>query len=429
MLEFAASRNRQIEIWLETLLDHENAAETARIAAALKPKEGLSAVAEAFDVDGRQVRHRRLALDLAAILRLHAFLQREQAALAGATVAATAKKVTAWVAAVEQLRRTIDTFGRTANQNLAGSASSLAALEIILEAVTAEAIDAAAVIRKKENNGKEISNTERRMLESGIRWPVNAVLGEARWSLLSGNLPNALPLDRIEEAATEPTPPKVLASRPIFEGPDDDIDDIDIPNPQVDSYHEDLALVRRAISLTRRHSETEMTMVKAANRLKMAADRLTKSDGAKQLVPSAEEALVYGLTLLVDGWRPRIVLKSGLGRPMSISDHTRSHVAKLAKDIGTAMGFHTAEGKGDDDRAFGRTAVGAAEAFKSRGRERHVFTDRRTTGIEKREFRPDRYDRITPEQAAILERLQMPVPEGVVIQRQRIVHRLQWQQP
>lgn len=396
MLGLDALKRRQIEGWLTTLLEREDVENTALVTAVLD--EGLSKVAQQFQAHGYPARRRRLALDLAAILRLHAFLQREDQALTQATLAATTERVTAWVKAVEQLQQAITAFDEAGAESLSGALSSLSALEIVLEAVLQQAIG---------TNG-----IKGRMLRREIAPVVDVLLAESRYRLLTGNKPNALPLDDIEDTLRwQSTETMAVVADRIGEWTA--IDD------QAELYARELAAARRAASLTRCHGETEKTMLKAAEILDTAIKRLSKSDANQMVVPTAEEAFLYGLTLLVDGWKPRKMVERGadLGRPMTISTHNRSHVAVLARDIARPLGLIPVVERGDTDMVFGRTAVGAAESFRQRGRAPHLFSGRRLTGIEQREFRPDRYDRISQEQAALL------LKQGVPVHQEAVVHR------
>jgi|GEM_PF-7124538 len=417
MIDADVIRLRQIDGFLGALLKHEDPARTAMFERRLLPRPAdaskndpigdLTEIANQFQAfgDRHAARRRKLAQDLSAIFRLYEFLQRENSALAKATLSKTTKQVESWVFAVAKLHEAIKAFqavgkiGKKEKEELGGSLASLTALEIIMEAVLEQASEKNSIIRRRI--GRE----------------VDAALSEARYQMLCGEQDISLPLSALDKQLE----PKVV-ERP------NSADDEEIPNDehyfaihQARLLDEKAAAAQKKAALIYRDVEAGLAMFRASEGLKAVFSQLEMKDLTSPVVPSAAVGLVWSVALLIDGWKPRS--NNGHGRPMTVAANKHGHVATLTRDLVSGLKMS------EEDRQFGKTAESAGEAMKKRRSAPHVFTGRRLEGLQDGQFLPDRFDRLTPEQAAILEQHRVPVPEGVVIPRQRIVHRLQWQQP
>lgn len=416
MIDADVIRLRQIDGFLRALIKHEDPARTAMFERCLlampdvgaddDPTGTLEVTAKEFQVfgDRHADRRRQLAKDLSAIIRLYEFLQRENSALAKATLSKTTKQVETWVFAVAKLHEAIKAFqsvgkiGKNEKEELGGSLASLTALEIIMEAVLAEASGGNQILRRK------------------IGQEVDAALSEARYQMLCGEQDISLPLATLDEKLIS-----MVVDRPKS------ADDEEIPNDehyfafhQARKRDEAVATAQKKAAFLYRDVEAGLAMFRASEGLKAVFSQLEMKDLTRPVVPSAAVGLVWSVALLIDGWKPRS--DHGHGRPMTVAANKHGHVATLTRDLVNGLKMP------EEDRQFGKTAESAGEVMKKRRSAPHVFTGRRLTGLKDGQFFPDRFDRLTSEQAALLERLQIPVPEGVVIPRQ-IVHRLQWPQP
>jgi hypothetical protein len=422
MIDADVIRLRQIDGFLRALLEHEDPKRTAMferrllprpIDASLKDPIGdLTEIAKQFQAFGDRHADRRhkLAQDLAAISRLHTFLRKENEALSTATLSKTRDHVNSWIKAIVEINEAIKSLQQNIGEGgSGGSLASLAALEIIVDAVLDQA-----------SGGN-------RMVRKDIGGAVDDALRDARSWMLLGMPRSALPLGSINK--TLEVQAKVLGDElhPAPEGEVDEIegDDIDeivsaYSTRQARKFARSAAAAAKAASVMYQDVEADLAMLKASETLKAVFDSVDKECFNVPVVPSADDGLVWSVALLIDGWKPRKLNNDEPCRVMTTSSNKRGDIAILTKNL-----FK------DETRGYGKPAEAAGEALKKRGRAPHVFTGRRLTGLDEGQFFPDRFDRLEEKEAAILEEKGVPVPEGVVVRRQRIgiVHRLQWQQP
>lgn len=419
MIDADVIRLRQIDGFLRALLEHEDPKRTAMferrllprpIDASLKDPIGdLTEIAKQFQAFGDRHADRRhkLAQDLAAISRLHTFLRKENEALSTATLSKTRDHVNSWIKAIVEINEAIKSLQQNIGEGgSGGSLASLAALEIIVDAVLDQASGGNRMVRKE------------------IGGAVDDALRDARYRMLLGMPRSALPLGSINK--TLEVQAKVLGDElhPAPEGEIDEIegDDIDeivsaYSTRQARKFARSAAAAAKAASVMYQDVEADLAMLKASETLKAVFDSVDKDCFNVPVVPSADDGLVWSVALLIDGWKPRKLNNDEPCRVMTTSSNKRGDIAILTKNL-----FK------DETRGYGKPAEAAGEALKKRGRAPHVFTGRRLTGLDEGQFFPDRFDRLEEKEAAILEEKGVPVPEGVVVRRQRIgiVHRLQW---
>ncbi|MGE5500872.1 MAG: hypothetical protein ACM3W4_02980 [Ignavibacteriales bacterium] len=407
-------RARQAGEMLIALLGQSDQKRVREVTALLREEAELFDVARSFQVTLGTARAARLASDIAACLLLRDRMQACQENGEIGTVANVRDRISGWTKAVANLKKAEDQLRSVGAEMLGGTLEGLASLQIVVETLVDKALSDQATAK-----GDRPADLHMRMVRSGVIEPLNAAIARAREEMLVGRKPSTNPLAEIQDILRVETrnPPD------IGDTDEDDASDDPYLRQQARAHAQRVGALRDTLSPMFQGPDAANPRNDAAMTLKADLRGMKHGDLSKRILPSPNEAFVWSLCLLVDGWKPRVLgpTSEKPGRIAKISQHKDSYVVGLAREL--VMVF----GEDDDapDYQFSRTGEWAAKLWKENGGGQNPFSGRRKFGLAEGEFVPDQYDRLMVSEANQLRGLGITVPAKAVVPPIRSALRVQ----
>lgn len=397
-MDFEGERLRQVEQMLRHYLAQPKSAFIKRMERGL-----LDEVFAGFQVKterGVLIRRRanRLAADLAACMAVYVRVrldERRRKTQLPVTVGAAKTLIEDLVVSLDQRKKLRELTGQMHQGN---SLPSLTALQLLL-------VTMARRIVERDANLDRLGRLGRRMVEGILERSIVAVIDDARRELLLGG--RRAVIDR-------PTHVRVINALRVRAKSTISEESADWASSDYDAVDRVVSSMAEAMLLIFSGEDPDAELLKTSIALRDEIAAANTGQRAEPLAPGADEALLWSLALLVDGWQPRAQAGPNSGKPMRLTSARTGIVPTLADHLLTKAGCWRMNTGGDkQDRPFSGVVRRLAKRFP----EIPIggpFAGRRRTGIERGEWRPDEHDRLDQADVELLRRHGVPVPEKAV---------------